>query len=473
QYDSIGVIYRKAGKWVIGGIVEANGAGIIAKLQADFPGMATQFVNPATQTQSATPPPSSASFNFSAASSAGSPPADLSSLVADFHADLKSAQLVFDEKLILRFCASLLARRFLLLTGLSGSGKTKLAEAFAMWLTPKASSTDRARYKIVPVGADWTSSEPVLGYPDALNATRYETKPTLELLLSAVRPEQSDRPHFLILDEMNLSHVERYFAEFLSAMETGRAIDLYAGAPRSDVPREVSLAPNLYVTGTVNVDETTYLFSPKVLDRANVVEFRAEEDTVFGFLESFAPVDLTQLEGRGERYASVFTVATRSPPQLSAEDRESLAEAFRRIFRIMSVCRREFGFRTLYDVGRFTYYYRELVGPANWDIDEAIDAQIYQRLLTRLNGSRAQLQSLIWALGTVCLMSELNDADFEFRVLKPLHEDSTLPNPFETPEGRQVVSGEFVGAKYPLSCEKLYRMDRRLLREGFVSYMEA
>ena len=65
---------------------------------------------------------------------------------------------------------------------------------------------------------------------------------------------------------MNLSHVERYFADFLSAIESGEKIPLYG-------EEELTLPSNLFIIGTVNVDETTYMFSPKVLDRANVIEF--------------------------------------------------------------------------------------------------------------------------------------------------------------------------------------------------------
>lgn len=98
-------------------------------------------------------------------------------------------------------------------------------------------------------------------------------------------------PHFLILDEMNLARVEYYFSDFLSALESGRSadeglnglteaeIDLHAAtdsAPADSgqlIPSTLRLPPNLYVIGTVNMDETTFAFSPKVLDRAFTIEF--------------------------------------------------------------------------------------------------------------------------------------------------------------------------------------------------------
>ncbi len=134
------------------------------------------------------------------------------------------------------------------------------------------------------VGSDWTNREPLLGFPNALDEGKY-VKPdsgVLDLILKAVK--DPDRPYFLILDEMNMSHVERYFADFLSAMEsTDRSISLRPDTvgtawENCDVPAKITLPENLFIIGTVNIDETTYMFSPKVLDRANVIEFRVSDD---------------------------------------------------------------------------------------------------------------------------------------------------------------------------------------------------
>ena len=93
----------------------------------------------------------------------------------------------------------------------------------------------------------------------------YQSTPAYELIKNA--EDDSENPYFLILDEMNLSHVERYFADFLSAIESGEEIPLYGNNDKLTLP------DNLFIIGTVNVDETTYMFSPKVLDRANTIEF--------------------------------------------------------------------------------------------------------------------------------------------------------------------------------------------------------
>ena len=138
---------------------------------------------------------------------------------------------------------------------------------------------------VVSVGADWTNREPLLGFPNALQLDQY-VKPesgVLDLLIEANRTENAEKPFFLILDEMNMSYVERYFSDFLSAMESHEPISLWKGMVEVEtidyVPQKVALPKNLFIIGTINVDETTYMFSPKVLDRANVIEFKiASED---------------------------------------------------------------------------------------------------------------------------------------------------------------------------------------------------
>jgi len=95
------------------------------------------------------------------------------------------------------------------------------------WLENRSVGEIARQYELIAVGADWTSNENLLGYPDALSSKSYR-KPdngALDLILRA--KDDPENPYFLILDEMNLSHVERYFADFLSAMESGEAISLH------------------------------------------------------------------------------------------------------------------------------------------------------------------------------------------------------------------------------------------------------
>lgn len=310
---------------------------------------------------------------------------------------LKTAGLQYDDAFVKRFVCALLAKPFVILTGLSGSGKTKLAQAFTTWLAKENSL-------IVPVGADWTNNEHLLGYPDALQPGNYVMPDTgvLDLILRA--NEKSDEPFFLILDEMNLSHVERYFSDFLSAMESKDkdAIKLYDGDERSangkPIPRSLGIPQNLFVIGTMNVDETTYMFSPKVLDRAQVLEFRVSKDDMASFLGEPKPVNLVAIENQGYVYAKGFRKLSAEMPELEEGNKTIIAKMLTTFFEPLEKIGAEFGYRTASEIMRFCAYYLWCEA----SIDEALDATAMQKLLPKLHGSQAKLGPVLEALAELC-----------------------------------------------------------------------
>ncbi len=214
--------------------------------------------------------------------SAVSTPAEL---FDDFAAAVEASGLRFPagSNLVRSFVSSLLAKPFAILTGLAGSGKTQLAMRLGEWF-----GTDehgRHRHVVVPVRPDWTGPESIFGYEDALRtpvsgAPVWFVPEAFEFVLRAAN--DPEHPYLLILDEMNLAHVERYFSDFLSGVESRRpvlpdlVVDERSGqwVLRNAEAQRLPLPRNLFVVGTVNVDETTYMFSPKVLDRAFTFEFR-------------------------------------------------------------------------------------------------------------------------------------------------------------------------------------------------------
>ena len=355
------------------------------------------------------------------------------------------AGLLLDPVAIRRFSVSLLSKKFCILTGLAGSGKTKIAEAFAMWL---CASPDQ--YRIVAVGADWTSNENLLGYADALQTGVYRppVNGALELMLRA--HADTTNPYFLILDEMNLSHVERYFADFLSAMESsnaplslhGVAAGLQAGgvggAGGVEVPSSVALPDNLFIIGTVNVDETTYMFSPKVLDRVNVIEFRATAAQMGAFLDDPAGIDLDGLASQGAGFATAFVARAQADADISAlVDTQGAAVAPKlkadllQVFDALVGVGAEFGFRTAKEIARFMVIHKELSG-LDWQYKDALDAQVVQKLMPKLHGSARKLDAVLKALDTFATQHAL------------------------------VLTGE-----------KVKRMQERLVRDGFTSFAEA
>ncbi len=360
-----------------------------------------------------------------------------------FRADAQKSRLTFSGSVSNRFVAALLTKRFCILTGLAGSGKTKLAEAFAMWLC----ASDQ-QYRIVAVGADWTGNENLLGYADALQAGQYRApvNGALELMLrAAADPAQ---PYFLILDEMNLSHVERYFADFLAAMESANAqlalhgeaggLALGGGAGALVVPPKLALPENLFIVGTVNVDETTYMFSPKVLDRANVLEFRASVQEMGAFLDDPAGLDMEALQGQGKAFAAGFVQRAAADADLASLVDDSgkalgpqLKDDLLALFEALSAVGAEFGFRTAKEIARFMVIHRELSGPG-WVYRDALDAQVLQKLMPKLHGSARKLAEVLDKLQAFATDKQL-----------------------------------------PLTLEKLQRMQQRLERDGFTSFAEA
>jgi len=334
--------------------------------------------------------------------------------------ELRDANILCDTLWIRRYLAALLVRRFVILTGLSGSGKTRLAMAVASWLAP---SDEHVR--VVAVGADWTTSEHLLGYPDALDKTSYSRPASgvLELLLRA--SGDPDNPYFLILDEMNLSHVERYFADILSAMESGEPIRLHGSRePLDHVPRQLTFPSNLFVVGTVNVDETTYLFSPKVLDRANVLEFRIQGEDLSAYLENPRRPDMRRIAAAGAKWAGSFVAAANendfTPDASGAED---VRTVIRELFDEFATHDLEFGYRTAFDMCRFVGVFQKLSAPDS-QVDDALDSQIVQKLLPKLHGSERRLRPILEKLKNYCLTRNFADSkDKIARMLNRLDAD--------------------------------------------------
>jgi energy-coupling factor transporter ATP-binding protein EcfA2 len=426
------------------------------------------------------------------------PDAGLKKLIFQFSFDCGDAKLAIHAGAPLRFSASCQSKRFLILTGLAGSGKTKLAQAFAQWITKDSGWVDIAYEakgekpnpfcSIIPVGADWIGNENILGYADGLQADRYVSKPALELILHA--EEHADDPHFLILDEMNLSHVERYFADILSIIESDEGLELYAGdmstpdtwrlasADRPIPPKLIRLPENLFIIGTVNVDETTYMFSPKVLDRANVIEFRMDAGELEGFLANPAKPDLSKLAGKGAPFGRAFVQAAKSPVAVPDDVKEAFDAEMLLLFKMLQGHGAEFGYRTAYEAARFIHFYKLLGnfadGETAW-FPKAFDCVIFQKMLPKLHGSRAKLGPILKKLWFLCLAEHKFDAkskeDRDRQVGEMLNDanaaagskDKNTEPSMEIPQT----------ASYPLSAEKIYRMWRLMMENGFASFAEA
>jgi len=170
-------------------------------------------------------------------------------------------------------------KHFVILSGLSGTGKMQLALKYARavhgltdMLMPDPFLT------VCPVRPEWIDSTALTGYFDVLS-NRYVVPPFLEAVMLATAYRES--PVFVVLDEMNLARVEYYFSDVLSCIKTGAPLQLHSnGVPLEgsigiSIPSEIPLPSNLHITATINVDETTDPVSDKVLDRAIVIDMSA------------------------------------------------------------------------------------------------------------------------------------------------------------------------------------------------------
>ena len=177
-------------------------------------------------------------------------------------------------------------KHFVILAGLSGSGKTQLAIKYAHAVHGVEKDAPDPFLFVCPVRPEWTDPTGLTGYDDVLSK-RYVVPQFLEAVLLATVHRYS--PVFIVLDEMNLARVEYYLSDVLSAIETRKELRLhFSGVPMegssgTTVPSAIPLPSNLYIIGTINVDETTNPVSDKVLDRAMVIDMSAIE--LAGFLE--------------------------------------------------------------------------------------------------------------------------------------------------------------------------------------------
>ena len=195
-----------------------------------------------------------------------------------------------DDELLLRLLAALRAKPFAILAGHSGTGKSRYVKKLAYMTCNMDELRNEnqlpGNYLLLQVKPNWHDSTELLGFRNALDGNRYQKTKLIEFLFRAY--QFKDTPFFLCLDEMNLAPVEQYFAEFLSSMESSEPVPLNDITVEDDnlfdlgcewkaaydylAVNGFSIPKNLFIVGTVNMDETTNQFSRKVLDRAFTIE---------------------------------------------------------------------------------------------------------------------------------------------------------------------------------------------------------
>ncbi len=259
-------------------------------------------------------------------------------IVRDFHLNLTSLE----------------DKHFVILNGISGTGKTRLCLLYANAVYGKSYDALNPYLRVIPVRPDWTDSTSLFGYYSALEK-RYVRTPFLNAVLQAI---QEGKPMFVVLDEMNLARVEYYLSDYLSAIESRQPIRLHTESHVTDVPQELQIPHNLYVIGTINVDETTHSISDKVLDRA--------------FVMTLSDVDLNQ-----------FWNAAESKYKVTLQEEWKMLQALH-----VKLSRYElhFGYRTMNEMLRKLYANEELDSDIRMEKKEAVDRVIAEKVLPKIRG---------------------------------------------------------------------------------------
>ena len=212
---------------------------------------------------------------------------ELQRFVSIMQSNIAKQNFYYSLKDIRLFIAGLAMSKLHLLQGISGTGKTSLARAFAKAINNAMGEEQEKLYcEIVRVQAGWRDREDLLGHFNAFEK-RFYTKEALQALYRAQQPKFKDTLQIILLDEMNLSQPEQYFADFLSLMETpDRAEINLLDSANEKAPelfinkRAIKIPQNVWFIGTANHDETTKEFADKTYDRAHVMEVKRSEEEV-------------------------------------------------------------------------------------------------------------------------------------------------------------------------------------------------
>lgn len=326
--------------------------------------------------------------------------------------------LLYDEKDLMNFHISLKSARLTILSGLSGMGKSQLVRLYG-----EALGLSDEQILMVPVRPSWMDDSDILGYADTRQMVYRPADTGLtELLLQGEK--NPDKLYLVCFDEMNLARAEHYFAQFISVLEKEGtpSIRLYNPALQGRLyngdayPPDISIGRNILFIGTVNVDESTYHFSDKILDRANVLTLHR------GRFSQWKHLKVGDVPEKEEISAREFdTYRTQSPLELT--DRElALLDDLNRAFEESHIeC--GIGFRVARQIDS---YLKNIPEGYDFDREKGLDCQMVQRILTKLRGSAQQLENLIHLSDKGDVEGSLLSVLTKYKDLSPFEESKAL-----------------------------------------------
>ncbi|KEO84396.1 hypothetical protein EL26_04645 [Tumebacillus flagellatus] len=349
------------------------------------------------------------------------------------------------------------------------------------------------------VRPDWLDHRGLLGGYNPMTE-KYQVTEMLKVLLRA--QSAPEHPFFVVLDEMNLAKVEYYFSDFLSCLESRRmkdgklvqeAIQLHqADADTAQglsfvdddgtvyqIPPSIEIPQNLYFIGTVNVDETTYMFSPKVLDRAHVIEFNDVDFEAYrknvmgssnqGYNPSWNYDELVaDFTANGNFHKKLY-----AKEFLRSDDPIRLQSVFELVDSLKEKLLAEgysFGYRVFDEGMTFIDNLLEL----EMKPESAFDLMMLQKVFPKFHGNRAQMEQVLSSLFNFCLF------DSKHEEVEEDEEEAQGENKKKKEKARATENaihadfkGDFLtGFRFPKSAEKLHSMYRQLERAGYCSFIQ-
>lgn len=344
-----------------------------------------------------------------------------------------------------RYLAAMRTKPFLLLAGISGTGKSRIVKEMAFASCPPSLRNEKevspGNYCMIEVKPNWHDSTELIGYVSRIGGEHYVITPFINFLIKAWHNPKA--PFFVCLDEMNLAPVEQYFAEFLSVLEsrklnngeivseplvkaeyTSKYINdfeaAYSGKKHSegygavtstsdpavtygtDIFADIAenglrLPPNVIVIGTVNMDETTYQFSRKVIDRAMTIEMN-EVDFDAMFTKDTDTLKYANPYMGAEFFVPKYTAAKEALEVISEEDRDLLQAQLPVLLKQLDATLRTTPFRVAYRVQNESILYFVALREEQPDADasqlltSAMDDILMMKVLPRIEGNEDTLE---------------------------------------------------------------------------------